>query len=61
MYREIIGNDDLKVGTPAGGEVTIEIKVAQPSEEQNYMYRHGGGIYKVEFDIPDVVLSNDLL
>lgn len=61
MYHEIIGNDELKVGTPAGGVVTIEIKAAETSEEQNYIYHHGPGIYKVEFDIPNIVLSNDLL
>ena len=61
MYSKIIGNDELKIGTPAGGDVSIEIKAAETSEEQNYVYHHGRGIYKVEFDIPNVVLSNDTL
>jgi Glyoxalase-like domain len=61
MYRKIIGTDELKIGTPNGGEVSIEIKAAETSEEQNHVYRHGRGIYKVEFDVPNVVLSNDIL
>lgn len=61
MYSKIIGNNEMKIGTPNGGEVFIEIKAAETSEEQNYVYHHGRGIYKVEFDIPNVVLSNDML
>lgn len=61
LYSEIIGSKDLKVGTPAGGEVTIDIRVAETKEEQESLFHAGRGIYKVEFDNPDVVLSNNCL
>jgi hypothetical protein len=47
-YREI--HD----GTP----VQIDVRLAKSDKEKQALKKDRGGIYKVEFNIPDVVLSN---
>jgi hypothetical protein len=61
LYKEIIGTEELKVETLSGGEVIIDIRVTEMMEEQESLFHEGRGIFKVEFDNPDVVLSNQLL
>jgi hypothetical protein len=58
VYQELVGKENIKFGTPSGGEVEIEIRVAETEEEKEALDHDGKGIYKVEFDIPGVVLSN---
>ena len=60
LYQKIIGAEDLTVGTPSGGDVTIDIRVAESKEEQEAVVHDGQGVYKVEFDIPGVILSNSI-
>jgi len=60
MYQEIIGDVEIKVGTPSGKDVTIDIRVAETKEEKEAIAHDGQGIYKVEFNVPGVVLSNNL-
>ena len=60
LYQEIVGAEEIKVGTPSGGDVTIDIRVAENKEERETLVRDGWGIYKVEFDIPGLVLSNSI-
>lgn len=61
LYQEIVKGEEIKVGTPSGGDVTIDIRVAESQEEQEALIHDGQGISKVEFDIPGVILSNSLL
>jgi hypothetical protein len=50
--------DEIQVGTPSGKNVQIDVRLAESDEEQKALKKDGGGIYKVEFDIPGVVLCN---
>jgi hypothetical protein len=50
--------DEIQVGTPSGKNVQIDVRLAESDEEKKALRKDGGGIYKVEFDIPGVVLSN---
>jgi hypothetical protein len=59
-YKEITGSDDLTIGTPSGHEVTIDIRIAGTKEEKETLKKAGHGIYKVEFDVPGVILANPL-
>ena len=61
LYQKIVGAEEIKVGTPSGGDVTVDIRVAESKEEQEALVHDGQGIYKVEFDIPGVILSNSTL
>lgn len=60
LYQKIVGTEDLTVGTPSGGDATIDIRIAESKEEQEAVVHDGQGIYKVEFDIPGVILSNSI-
>lgn len=60
LYQDIAGGEDIKVGTPSGGDVVIDIRVAESKEEQEALIHDGSGIYKVKFDIPGIILSNSL-
>jgi hypothetical protein len=61
LYRELGGTGEMKIGTPSGGEVIIDIRVAETEDEKEALFHDGEGIYKVEFDIPGIVLSNSSL
>jgi len=61
IYQEIVGSEKLEVGTPEGGKVEIEVKEAETQDEQIALEADGPGVYKVEFDVPGVVLSNSSL
>jgi len=41
--------------------VEIEVKEAETEDEQIALEADGPGVYKVEFDVPGVVLSNSSL
>jgi hypothetical protein len=58
MYRQVLGGEDLKVGTPSGGDVILDIRVAETQEEFDSFEKNGRGIYKVNTDVPGVTLSN---
>jgi hypothetical protein len=60
MYREIVGSEELKVGTPSGEEVTIEVRTPATKEEEQALADDGEGVYEIEFDA-GVVISNSLL
>ena len=61
MYGKILGDEKLVLGTPAGGEVEIELRMAETKEEQEALKRDDAGIYQVEFNVPGIVLSNSNL
>ena len=50
--------EKIYIGTPSGQKVQIEVGLAENEEEKKALHKDGSGIYKVEFDIPGVVLSN---
>jgi Glyoxalase-like domain len=60
LYREITGTEKMEVETSSGGNVEIDVHVAETEEEKNALAHDGCGIYKVEFDVPGVVLSNSI-
>lgn len=57
LYQDITGAES-EAGTPSGGNVKIDFHVAETKEEKDALAHDGCGIYKVEFDVPGVVLSN---
>jgi hypothetical protein len=60
LYKKILGAEEITVGTPSGGDVSIDIRVAENKEEQEALVHDGQGIYKVEFDTPGIILSNKI-
>ena len=63
MYHEITGTnlDEIVVGTPSGETVVIDVRLAETEEERDSLVKNGQGIYKVEFNVPGVVLCNSTL
>jgi len=58
-YCTFVGEGDkISVGTTSGKNVQIDVRLAESEEEKTALSKDGRGIYKVEFDIPGVVLSN---
>jgi len=60
MYQAVVGGEELKVGTPSGKDVTIEVRTPATKEEEEALTDNGGGIYEIEFDA-GVVISNSSL
>jgi hypothetical protein len=60
MYQAVVGGQELKVGTPSGKDVTIEVRTPATKEEEVALADNGGGIYEIEFDA-GVVISNSSL
>jgi len=59
-YKEIIGGEDMTIGSPSGKDVTVDIRVAETKEEKEALQKEGHGIYKVEFNVPGITLCNPL-
>src|SRR5271170_1120128 len=47
MFQEVVGGEELKVGTRSGGEITIDVRTPATKEEEQALASNGEGINEI--------------